>query len=93
MRLTILATLVTLTALSPAAVAQTRFTVVPTLSIAGIYDDNIFAETEGSAGRMLQLRPKRPARSISRAFSAAGRRRSAGSCRPPSSAGSVRVRS
>jgi hypothetical protein len=57
MRLTILATLVTLTALSPAAVAQTRFTVVPTLSIAGIYDDNIFAETEGSAGRMLQLRP------------------------------------
>ena len=57
MRLTILATLVTLTALSPAAVAQTRFTVVPTLSIAGIYDDNIFAETEGSAGQMLQLRP------------------------------------
>lgn len=57
MRLTILATLATLTALSPAVVAQTRFTLVPTVSIAGVYDDNLFAETEGSAGRMLQLRP------------------------------------
>ena len=57
MRLTILAILATLTALTPAAVAQTRFTVVPTLSIAGVYDDNLFAETDGSAGKMLQLRP------------------------------------
>src|SRR5688500_15278413 len=57
MRLTILATLATLTALSPAVVAQTRFTIVPTLSIAGGYDDDLFAEAEGSAGRMLQLRP------------------------------------
>lgn len=57
MRLIILATLAALTALSPAVVAQTRLTVVPSLSIAGVYDDNLFAETSGSAGKMLQLRP------------------------------------
>jgi len=57
MRLTILATLAALTALSPAAVAQTRLTVVPTLSVAGVYDDNLNAEVEGSAGKMMQLRP------------------------------------
>ena len=57
MRRTILATLVTLTALSPIAVAQSRFTIVPSLSIAGVYDDNLFAETDSSAGKMMQLRP------------------------------------
>ena len=57
MRRTILATLVTLTALSPIAVAQSRFTIVPSLSVAGVYDDNLFAETDSSAGKMMQLRP------------------------------------
>src|SRR5262245_59308678 len=57
MRLTLFATLTMLTALSPGAVAQTRFTVVPTFSVAAVYDDNIFAETDGSAGKMLQFRP------------------------------------
>ena len=57
MRSTILGTLVVLTALSPAVSAQTRFTFVPSLSIAGVYDDNLFADQEGSAGKMLQVRP------------------------------------
>jgi hypothetical protein len=57
MRSTILATLAAITALSPAVSAQTRFTFVPSLSIAGVYDDNLFAVQEGSAGKMLQLRP------------------------------------
>ncbi|HEX5110368.1 MAG TPA: hypothetical protein VFV95_18080, partial [Vicinamibacterales bacterium] len=57
MRLTVLATLALLTALAPGAVAQTRFTVVPTFSVAAVYDDNLFADTEGSAGKMLQFRP------------------------------------
>jgi len=57
MRRTLLATLVTLTALSPIAVAQSRFAIVPSLSIAGVYDDNLFAETNSDAGRMMQFRP------------------------------------
>ena len=57
MRSTILATLAALTALSPAVSAQTRFTFVPSLSSAGIYDDNLFAQENGSAGKMLQVRP------------------------------------
>lgn len=57
MRSTILATLAVITALSPAVSAQTRFTFVPSLSIAGVYDDNLFATEEGSAGKMLQVRP------------------------------------
>ena len=57
MRSTLLATLAALTALSPAVSAQTRFTFVPSLSIAGIYDDNLFAQENGSAGKMLQVRP------------------------------------
>ena len=57
MRRTILATLATLTALSPIAIAQSRFTIVPSLSIAGVYDDNLFAETNSTAGKMLQVRP------------------------------------
>ena len=42
--------------LTPAA-AQTRKSVVPSLSIAHVYDDNLFADVEGSAGQMLQIRP------------------------------------
>jgi len=57
MRRTILVTLVTLTALSPIARAQSRFTIVPSLSVGGVYDDNLFAETDGTAGKMLQVRP------------------------------------
>jgi hypothetical protein len=57
MRRTTLATLVALTALSPIAVAQSRFTFVPSVSIATIFDDNLFADTESTAGKMLQLRP------------------------------------
>jgi hypothetical protein len=57
MRRTILVTLVTLTALSPMAIAQSRFTIVPSMSIAGVYDDNLFAEVDNSAGKMVQLRP------------------------------------
>ena len=57
MRSTILATLAVLTGLSPSVSAQTRFTFVPSLSIAGVYDDNLFAVEEGAAGKMLQVRP------------------------------------
>ena len=57
MRSIVLATLAALTAVSPAIVAQSRFEIVPTVSIAGVYDDNLNAETEGSAGKMLQVRP------------------------------------
>ena len=41
----------------PSASAQTRLTFVPAVSLTSVYDDNIFAETEGSAGKMLQVRP------------------------------------
>jgi len=41
----------------PSASAQTRLTFVPAVSLTSVYDDNIFAETEGSAGKMLQIRP------------------------------------
>ena len=57
MRLTMLVAIVTVTALSPAVVAQSRFEVVPSLSVTAVYDDNLNAETEGSAGKMLQFRP------------------------------------
>ena len=44
--------------LSPAGVrAQTRQTVIPSVSIGAVYDDNLFADVEGSAGQMLQVRP------------------------------------
>ncbi len=42
---------------STPAAAQTRKAVVPSLSIAHVYDDNLFADVEGSAGQMLQIRP------------------------------------
>jgi len=37
--------------------AQTRVTFVPSVSVAHVYDDNLFANVEGSAGQMLQIRP------------------------------------
>jgi hypothetical protein len=39
------------------ASAQTRKAFVPSVSIAHVYDDNLFADVEGSAGQMLQVRP------------------------------------
>jgi hypothetical protein len=57
MRLTIIVVLTALMAISPGVGAQTRFTIVPSLSIAGVYDDNLFADVDSSAGKMLQLRP------------------------------------
>lgn len=50
---------VALAAVSPGsdATAQTRFTFVPAISFAHVYDDNLFADVEGSAGQMLQIRP------------------------------------
>ena len=56
MRLTILVVLATLMALSPRVAAQSRFEVVPSLSVAGVYDDNLNAQVEGSAGKMLQFK-------------------------------------
>ncbi|HXH26177.1 MAG TPA: hypothetical protein VNI78_13075 [Vicinamibacterales bacterium] len=41
---------------APAA-AQTRITFIPSVSVAGVYDDNVFARVEGSVGQMLQVRP------------------------------------
>jgi hypothetical protein len=57
MRSIILGTVALVTALSPAVSAQTRFTFVPSLSVGGVYDDNLFAEQDASAGKMLQVRP------------------------------------
>lgn len=58
MRLTTIATVAAVVALTPAAaVPQTRFTFVPSLSIAGVYDDNLFADEASTAGKMLELRP------------------------------------
>lgn len=39
------------------ASAQTRQAIVPSVSIGAVYDDNLFADVEGSAGQMLQVRP------------------------------------
>jgi len=39
------------------AFAQTNITFVPSLTVSSVYDDNLFAEQQGSAGQMLQLRP------------------------------------
>ena len=57
-RLTAVAALLAVTAY-PAApvVAQTRQTFIPSVSIGAVYDDNLFADVEGSAGQMLQIRP------------------------------------
>jgi hypothetical protein len=39
------------------AAAQERFEFVPSVSFFTVYDDNLFARTEGTAGQMFQLRP------------------------------------
>jgi len=43
--------------LATSAFAQTSITFVPSLTTSSVYDDNLFAEKQGSAGQMLQLRP------------------------------------
>jgi len=40
-----------------AAFAQAQMAFIPSLSLLSVYDDNIFARTDGAAGQMLQLRP------------------------------------
>ena len=42
---------------APVAHAQTRATVVPSVSMGVVYDDNVSARARGDAGQMLQLRP------------------------------------
>src|SRR5688572_1207598 len=37
--------------------AQERVEFIPSVSVFTIYDDNIFARTRGSAGKILQVRP------------------------------------
>jgi len=39
------------------AAAQSHVEAVPSLTIGSIYDDNLFAQTQGDAGHMLMLRP------------------------------------
>jgi hypothetical protein len=39
------------------AAAQSHVEAVPSLTIGSIYDDNLFAQTQGDAGHMLTLRP------------------------------------
>jgi hypothetical protein len=39
------------------ALAQARMEFIPSMSLFTVYDDNIFARVNGSAGQMLQLRP------------------------------------
>ena len=37
--------------------AQAQMEFIPSLSLFTVYDDNIFARIDGTAGQMLQLRP------------------------------------
>ncbi len=39
------------------ASAQSRVDVVPSVSVGSVYDDNLFAQVQGSGGQMLQVRP------------------------------------
>ena len=42
---------------APMAAAQSRATVIPSVSIGAVYDDNVSAQAQGDAGQMLQVRP------------------------------------
>lgn len=44
-------------AVAAGATAQSRATVIPSVSMGVVYDDNVSARAEGDAGQMLQLRP------------------------------------
>ena len=54
---TIAAFAVLMLATAAAAPAQSRGTVIPSVSIGAVYDDNVSATAQGDAGQMLQLRP------------------------------------
>ena len=45
------------TLFSTTAYAQAQMEFIPSMSFFTVYDDNVFARVEGSAGQMLQLRP------------------------------------
>jgi hypothetical protein len=58
MRIAAIILLVATSALMPAHLrAQERVEFIPSLSLFSVYDDNLFARNQGSAGQMLQLRP------------------------------------
>src|SRR5687768_17998450 len=42
---------------APGVNAQTRATIVPSVSMGAVYDDNVSARARGDAGEMLQMRP------------------------------------
>ena len=44
-------------AVTAPAAAQTRATIIPSVVIGGIYDDNVSARAQADAGQMLQVRP------------------------------------
>jgi len=53
----VFAVLVAQLALAPAAHAQGQVQFIPSVSLITVFDDNIFARADGSAGQMMQLRP------------------------------------
>jgi hypothetical protein len=57
MRRLLLATIVIAVAMAPDAGAQSRGTIVPSVSMGVVYDDNVSARAQGDAGQMLQMRP------------------------------------
>lgn len=48
---------IALAAAAPDVQAQTRATVIPSVSMGAVYDDNVSARARGDAGQMLQMRP------------------------------------
>jgi hypothetical protein len=48
---------VVLCAAAPGTHAQSRATLVPSVSIGAVYDDNVSAQANGDSGQMLQMRP------------------------------------
>jgi hypothetical protein len=44
-------------AMAADAAAQTRATIIPSVSMGAVYDDNVSARAQGDAGQMLQMRP------------------------------------
>ncbi len=57
MRLSTLVLITMAAGAAPVAHAQTRATVVPSVSMGVVYDDNVSARARGDAGQMLQVRP------------------------------------
>jgi hypothetical protein len=44
-------------AVVPGAQAQTRLTLIPSVTFSNVYDDNLFAQVQGDAGHMRRIRP------------------------------------